>query len=207
MAYDLEEQEQLDAFKAWWNKNGNLLMALVAAVIVAYVAYVAWQSYLNKQSLAASNAYTALTAINPTDSKAIQTATADIVKNYASTPYAGRASLIAARINHDTKNNKAAKTQLEWAAKNAKEDAVRAMAILQLAAVQMEESAYQEALKTLNMPHDKAFDGLVSDLQGDIFVALGKKAEAKAAYQKAMLSLDPRGQYQSFTKTKLESLG
>jgi predicted negative regulator of RcsB-dependent stress response len=25
MAYDLEEQEQLDSIKAWWTKYGNML--------------------------------------------------------------------------------------------------------------------------------------------------------------------------------------
>ena len=36
MAYDLDEQEQLDQLKAWWNKYGTLVVTLlVIATIVA----------------------------------------------------------------------------------------------------------------------------------------------------------------------------
>ena len=34
MAYDLEEQEQLDEFKAWWKKNGSMAINLVLAGLV-----------------------------------------------------------------------------------------------------------------------------------------------------------------------------
>ena len=32
MAYDLEEQEKLDAIKAWWARYGTVVISLVAAV-------------------------------------------------------------------------------------------------------------------------------------------------------------------------------
>ena len=206
MALDLEEQEQLDEFKAWWKTNGKILMTLLGAALIGYIAYIGWQSHVSKQSLEASNAFIALTALDPKDTKAIQTAATSVMDKFAGTPYAGRASLIAARISHDSKDNKTAKTQLDWATKNAKEDAVKAMAILQLAAIQFEEAAYDDALKTLTLAHDKSFDGLVADMQGDVYAAQGKKAEAKTAYEKALTTLDPRSQYQSFTRSKLESL-
>ena len=34
MAYDLEEQEQLDEFKVWWKKYGKLAINLVLAALV-----------------------------------------------------------------------------------------------------------------------------------------------------------------------------
>ena len=206
MAYDLEEQEQLDEFKAWWKENGKILMSLLGIALIAYLAYIGWQNHVNKLSLEASTAYVALTALDPKDTKAIQSAAASMMEKYAATPYAGRASLIAARISHDSKDNKLAKTQLDWATKNAKEDAIKTMAILQLAAIQFEEAAYDDALKTLMIAHEKSFDGLVADLQGDVYAAQGKKSEAKQAYEKALMNLDPHSQYQSFTRSKLESL-
>jgi predicted negative regulator of RcsB-dependent stress response len=42
MAFDLEEQEQLDEFKAWWARYGKIISNAVLAVIVAYVAYQGW---------------------------------------------------------------------------------------------------------------------------------------------------------------------
>ena len=35
MAYDLEEQEQLASFKAFWNQYGNFILTVVTVVLVA----------------------------------------------------------------------------------------------------------------------------------------------------------------------------
>ncbi len=100
-----------------------------------------------------------------------------------------------------------AKAQLDWAAKNAEEGSVKSIALLQLAAMQLEEKQYDAALKTLAEKHEAGFDGIFADLKGDILVAQNKKAEAKAAYQEALTKLDTRNHYASYTQHKLEALG
>jgi predicted negative regulator of RcsB-dependent stress response len=45
MAYNLEEQEQLDNFKAFWSKWGAALMALIALITVGFAAYYGYQAY------------------------------------------------------------------------------------------------------------------------------------------------------------------
>ncbi|OYY06159.1 MAG: hypothetical protein B7Y72_03150 [Mehylophilales bacterium 35-46-6] len=82
-----------------------------------------------------------------------------------------------------------------------------AIASLQLANILAEEKNYEAALKLLEAPHDAGFEGLFSDLKGDVLVALGKKAEAKTAYENALLKLDMDGKYRSLTQQKLEALG
>ena len=57
MAYDLEEQEQLDEFKAWWKQNGKMVTSLLVAVLVGYAAFQGWHFYQNKQSVEASTQY------------------------------------------------------------------------------------------------------------------------------------------------------
>ena len=37
MAYDLEEQEQLASFKAFWKQYGNLVVTLLTVVLLAIV--------------------------------------------------------------------------------------------------------------------------------------------------------------------------
>ena len=78
---------------------------------------------------------------------------------------------------------------------------------LQLANILAEEKNYEAALKLLEAKHDAGFDGLFSDLKGDVLLALGKKAEAKAAYENALLKLDMDGKYRNLTQQKLEALG
>ena len=38
MAYDLQEQEQLDELKAWWGKYGNLILTVATVVLLAFAA-------------------------------------------------------------------------------------------------------------------------------------------------------------------------
>ena len=207
MAYDLEEQEQIDELKAWWKQNGKIVSTLVIGALVAYAAYQGWNYSQNKQAVEASTQYQELTITDEKDLKAIQAKSAALMDNFGGTPYAGRAALLAAKANYQANDAKSAKAQLEWAIKNAKESAVSALASLQLANILAEEKDFDGALKLLNAPHDTGFDGLFADLKGDILLNQGKNAEAKSAYQEAITKLDPRGKFRALTQQKLESLG
>ncbi|MEK9826226.1 MAG: tetratricopeptide repeat protein [Methylotenera sp.] len=207
MAYDLEEQEQLDELKAWWKTYGKWVTNGLVALLVIFAAYQAWQYFQNKQAVDASTQFQALQVIDEKDLKAIQAKAAEIMDDYSGTPYAGRAALYVAKANYAANDVKSAKAQLEWAVKNAKETSVHAIASLQLANILAEEKNYEAALKLLEAKHDEGFDGLFSDMKGDVLVALGKKQEAKAAYENALLKLDADGKYRYLTQQKLEALG
>ncbi len=207
MAYDLEEQDQLDALKTWWKTNGNKVTNVLIVVLLAYTGYQAWNFYQTKQILTASAKYEQLTQTQEKDIKAVKAISADLMENYASTPYAARAALLVAKANYNAKDVKSAKAQLDWATKNAKEDAIKALAQLQLAGMQYEEKQYDEALNTLSNEKIAGFEGLVADLTGDVLVAQGKTDEAKKAYTEALAHLEAKGRYAKYTQQKLEALG
>ena len=207
MAYDLEEQEQLDEFKAWWKQNGKMVTSLLVAVLVGYAAFQGWHFYQNKQSVEASTQYQELLVVDEKDLKIIQAKSAMLMESFSGTPYAGRAALFAAKANYQANEVKSAKAQLDWAIKNAKETSVSALSSLQLANILAEEKDFEGALKLLNASHDAGFDGLFADLKGDVLVSLGKNVEAKEAYQQALIKLEPKGKFRALTQQKLESLG
>lgn len=207
MAYDLEEQEQLDALKAWWRANGNKIIAFLTVVVACFAAVQGWKYYQSKKSIEASVAYQQLVQADAKDIKVIHGISSQLMEKYSTTPYAGRAALIAAKANYQAKDSKSAKAQLEWAIKNAKEEQIQAIARLQLASIQYEEKSYDGALETLSAKHDEGFDGLYADLRGDVLAAQGKKDEAKAAYKEALTKLDAQGKYRTYTEHKLEALG
>lgn len=207
MAYDLEEQEQLDELKAWWKRHGNAVTWGLIAVLAAFAVFQGWKYYQRSQALQASTQYEVLAQLSSKDIKDIRSISGQIMEKYAGTPYAGRAAVIAAKANYANDDAKSAKAQLEWAMGHAQEDAIRAIAQLQLAAIQFEEKQYSAALKTLGEQHDAAFDGLFADLKGDILVAQGKKAEAKTAYEAALAKLEAKGRYRGYTQHKLDALG
>ena len=207
MAYDLEEQEQLDEFKAWWKKNGRMVTSLALAALVAYSAWQAYGYFQNKNATEASSLYQALVVTEPAKIAEIKTQSAKLMEDFSGTPYAGRAAVFAAKANFAANDSKSAKAQLEWAAKNAKESAVKAIASLQLAGILYGEKSYDEAIKVLAAITDKGYEGLKANMQGDVLMAQGKQAEAKKAYEIALSNLDAQGKMHQYTQQKLESLG
>ena len=207
MAYDLEEQEQLDEFKAWWKKNGSMAINLVLAGLVVYAAWQGYHYYQNKKAVEASELYQALVVTDINKTAEIKTQSAKLMDSFSGTPYAGRAAVFAAKANFSANDDKSAKSQLEWATKNAKESAIKAIASLQLASILFEEKSYDEAQKVLLNISDKGYEGLKANMQGDVFLAQGKQAEAKKAYEIALQSLDTQGKLHQYTRQKLESLG
>jgi predicted negative regulator of RcsB-dependent stress response len=207
MAYDLEEQDQLDEIKAWWKKNGNMAINALLAVVVAYAAWQGYHYFQNKKALEGSTLYQNLVVLEPSKLAEIKTISANLMENYSSTPYAGRAAILAAKASLSAKDAKSAKAQLEWSIKNATESTAKAAASIQLGAILLEEKNYEAALKALSNDLDVGFLGLKEDLKGDILLAQGKQAEAKKAYQLALENLEKTGRMYQYTQQKLESLG
>ena len=53
MAYDLQEQEQIDELKAFWNRYGNFILTVVTVVLLAIAGYRGWGWYEARQATAA----------------------------------------------------------------------------------------------------------------------------------------------------------
>ena len=62
-------------------------------------------------------------------------------------------------------------------------------------------------MKALVGSFPKDFAPLASDRRGDILLLQGKKAEAKAEYEKAYKGLDERTEYRRLVEVKLNALG
>ena len=189
-AYDLEEQEQLAEIKAWWKMYGNLVVNVLLGVLVAVAAWMGWNRYQGSQSSQASMVYSVLqNAAQAKDSARIKAANGELVEKFGSTRYASLGALTTAKAMLDAGDAKTAKLQLAWVAEQGK-DELRDVARLRLAAVLIDEKAYDEALKQLEGPANAAFAARFADTRGDVLLAQGKKAEAQNAYRDAITKLD-----------------
>lgn len=205
---DLQEQEQLDTLKAWWKDNGNWMLGAVLVVVVAMGGWRGWQLYHNKQTIEAATLYQQFEEqLASNDIKRVNDAAAAVMDRYASTPYASRAALIAAQINEQGKQMLRAKTQLQWVIEHAGEEGLKSVASLRMAAILLDEKDYAGAMKQLDSKHAASFDGLYSDMKGDILTAQGKPAEARTAYQQAYNKLEEKSSYRNLVQMKLDALG
>jgi len=206
--YDLDEQERLDELKAWWKRWGNLVMIGLAVVIAAAAGWRYWQNHTLTQSLEAATVYEKLTqSLAGNDAKAAREAGSMLIDHYPGTAYAPRAALLLAKLNVANKDLKSAQTQLVWAAANSKEPAVKDLARLRLAGVQLDLQQYDAALKTLAASHSDAFAFRFNDLKGDVLVAQGKSSDARAAYQAAFSDMKEDNPYRTIVELKLDALG
>jgi len=208
MAYDLEEQEQLDELKAWWKQYGTLVILVVVAFFASLAAYQGWRYYRNTQAQAAVTLYTQLEQADQAgDGKKARAIAAQIVDKYGSTAYAVLASLVAARHAFASGDLAAAKARLQWVTERAREEEIRDVARLRLAAVLLDEKKYEEALKLVETKPVETMTGLYADLKGDIFLAQGKVPEARGAYQLALDKSQADSPYRATLQLKLDSLG
>jgi len=206
--YDLDEQERLDELKAWWKRWGNLVMIGLAVAIAAAAGWRYWQNRAVTQSLEAATVYEKLTqSLAANDVKGAREAGAMLIDQYKGTAYAPRAALLLAKVNVAGQDLKSAQAQLEWAAANSKEPAVKDLAHLRLAGVQLDQKQYDAALKTLSGTHSDAFAFRFHDLRGDVLLAQGKQADARAAYQEAFSKMQEDNPYRTIVELKLDSLG
>ena len=208
MAYDLQEQDQLDAFKAFWNRWGNLLLTLVTVVLLAIAGWRAWGWWQQKQAVEASVLYDQLRdAVEKKDVAKVKQTSGPLFEKYAGTVYGSMGALIAARAYHDAGDLKAAKAPLQWAVEHAKDPEHRMLARLRLAGILLDEKANDEGLGLLSVEAAGAFAGAFADRRGDLLLAQGKRDEARAAYRTALERLERGAALRPLVQMKLDALG
>jgi len=207
-ALDLQEQEQLEALKAWWKDNGNFVLGTVMVLVVAMGGWRGWQYYQHEQATGAATLYQQVVEqVGSNDAKRVNDAAAAVMDKFATTAYAARAALLAAQVNEQVKDPARAKTQLQWVIDHASEATLKDVARLRLAAILLDEKNYADAMKLLDAKHSESFDGLYSDLRGDVLSAQGKTEEARSAYKLAFDKFDAQSLYRNLIQMKIDSLG
>ena len=205
---DLEEQEQLDELKHFWKRWGDLITWLLIAVLGGYAAWMGWQSYAAKQALQSAALYDTVerSAISG-DAALLDRSLSDIKDKFASTTYAQQAALLAARVYQDKDRKADAKAQLAWVIDKAADEGYQSLARLRLAALLIDEKAYDEARKHLIAKTPEAFAPLMADRLGDLAMLQAQPAEAVQQYQKAWKGFEPNAEYRRLVAVKLAALG
>lgn len=204
--YETEEQ-QVEALKRWWKENGT---SLIVGLFVGISGLFGWRYYVdqnNFHAVQASDLYMQVmqsAALNSVDDKTIDINN-QLINEFSDTPYAALSSLALAKSEYEKGNIDAATAQLEIAVKHASNDVIKQIANLRLAKVYIEQSKYDEAMALLNLSHAAAYDAQYEELKGDLYLAKGDVALARAAYDKA---IDLQGAAASrWLKLKRQNLG
>lgn len=191
--YDLEEQEQIAALRGWWKQYGGWATGILLIVAMAALGWYGWQSYLKSQNAEASRIFLVLQqASTQQDTVKLKQAAGELVSQYPRSQFTALGAMLAADTLDAAGDIKGAESQLLWLADNG-QDALRGIARLRLAGIQMDQNDAAGALKTLSDKPPAGFAARYEAARGDALAAQGKTNEARASYEAAIRSLDPAG--------------
>ena len=206
---DLEEQEQLDQFKHFWSRWGNLITGLITAVLLTYAAYNGWNYWQQRQATQAAVLYdTFEKSARDADLALMGRSLADLQNQFGRTTYAQQAALLSARIYANKANLPEAEKSLQWVIDKGQEEGYVALARLRASALAMEQKNLDKAKTFLQgQKAPVGFQPLFDDRLGDIAVLQNKPEDAKTLYLSAFKGLEASNEYRRLVDYKLASLG
>lgn len=205
---DLEEQEQLDQLKHFWNTWGTLISSVLVLVSGAVLVWNGYQYWQNRQTIQAAALYDAVeVAARSGDQARMTQAFGDLKGKYAGTAQAGHAGLAVGAAQYAAGSIDAASEALTWVAKEAGDAGIKAVARLRLASLLMDQGKFEDAMRELAVSHPVEFDAAFADRRGDVLVLQDKRQEAISEFRKAYAAMEPGLEYRRMVEIKLNSLG
>jgi predicted negative regulator of RcsB-dependent stress response len=191
--YDLEEQEQIAVLRGWWKQYGGWATGILLVVALGWLGWYGWQTYQKSQNAEASRLFLVLQqASAQQDTSRVKQAAGELVNQYPRSQFSVLGALLAANALDAAGDVKSAEAQLTWVADNGK-DALRGIARLRLAGIQMDQKNAEGALKMLSDKPPAGFAARYDAARGDAYVAQGQTMEARASYDAALKDLDTNG--------------
>ena len=183
------EEQQVEAIKKFWKDNG---VAIVLGAVLGFGGLWSWR-YYNAELIAsqerASDAYKSAVADLGKEEAAFSSVKTFVSENNDS-PYAVMASFKLAKEAIDRKDLAEAAKQLTWITQTDADSAIKDVALLRLARVQMEQEKFTDALAQLSNISSSSFNAQTDEVKGDIYQRQGKIDEALEAYTAALEDAD-----------------
>ena len=189
----LSEKEQIEQLRSWWSEYGGYVIVGVAAGALLLFGFNYYENSKLKAQLDASALYETLTNhvvegnLDDAEIVADQLAT-----SFAKTSYAAQSRLAMARLYMDRNRDQDAADALGELLAAAASDELKAVARLRLARILLYQDKPQDVVDLLEGQDNPAFAATYGELLGDAYLALGRIADAQAAYQQVLM--DPLSQ-------------
>jgi predicted negative regulator of RcsB-dependent stress response len=200
------EQDQVEAIKAWWDKNGKLVIVGIIALLVGVFGWRNWQDRQLQTAEAASVAYYQMQENAERDPVMAAEIGRHIVGEFSSTVYAPMASMMLAKLAVGEGDLASAEAHLQTVISQQRGlPELQSLARLRLAQVLQAQGRNDEALQQLQADAgtlQAAFD----ELRGDILLAQGEPSGARAAYASALAGFAAQAERRSLVEMKLNDL-
>ncbi len=213
------DEEQVVALKQFWKDYGSAIVLGIAVSLAGVYGWRAWNQQQTQKAEMASALYQELVetslstsalqnGMSPEQLMTIEHLLESLKVAHSDTVYAQMGALMRASVAVSDDNLDTARTELKWILAQKKlSQEIAVIARLRLARVELADSQAETALSVLlqiDQPGD--FRASYEDVHGDILLALGRRDEARAAYQLAVNLLNESGQPDMLVALKLDDL-
>ncbi|MEZ7828169.1 MAG: tetratricopeptide repeat protein [Brachymonas denitrificans] len=205
---DLEEQEQLDKLKHFWERWGNLISGVLIVALLGFAGWRGYDWYQSRQAGQASGLYDQVQAnAEVGDTTKLASSLKAMQDDYKSTTYAQQANLLAAKVFFEKGQLDQARNALSAAAASSTDKGLQSLARLQLASLLTQQKQYDQAVQQLSTDIQPEFAALAADRLGDVQSLQGKNAEAIKSYTTAFKGIEAGQPYRQMIAMKLTALG
>lgn len=218
MAINAAEEETIESLKKWWDENGKQLMLAVVVVVGGYGSWALWQGSKSASADAASDLYEEVLSlaideqggsINSEDAVQIIALATELQEEHSNTIYARYSSLFSAQQQVMAGDLDGAEDALRWIIENPmtglfveQDDGLILTANLRLGRVLLAKGDNDGALAVISSLAPKTFEAGYAELQGDVYVAMGRTVEARESY----LAAQQAGSNSDGLRMKLDNL-
>lgn len=194
MAQKLKDTQPMDA-AGLWKRYGNTLLTVVVLVLIAIVGWRQWQRHQEHQEIEAGQSFEALVmmaspslgqTIDEQATQRINELVKHITEDYSDMLYADMARLIQARVAVQAGQLDIAMAALQAEMTKGHDDFSKGRARIELARLHNDRQQYDEALGLLGEDTPVGLQPMMLDVRGDALKGLGRTAEAREAWQKAL---------------------
>lgn len=201
------EDQQVEAIKKWWKKNGT---SLVAGVLIGLSAVIGWRMWIDQKNTDAEVASAKYDSMMNAQGQGLGDIVLEqangIIGQHPETAYAALAAILSAKISLEKGDTQAARNHYNWVITQSKSDNLKPLARLRLARVLLDAGEHQQALDLLGSDAD-SYTSLTEETRGDIYLAMNQADKAKSAYQAALDAPDADSGVKRILQMKIEDLG
>jgi predicted negative regulator of RcsB-dependent stress response len=205
---DFDELEQGERVRNWLKQHGGSIVLGIGVGLAGVFGWQYWERTQDARMERAQMAYSGLVeAKSKSDADAVVKAAETLRTEFGKTPYGALTAMHQARDAMDKGDVAAADEALTWAKKTPSSlPVLNEVVALRLAQLALNKGEAKQALDLLAVVRSEGLAGVSEDLRGDALVALDRKDEARAAYDKALGALDAGSVQRTFVEMKRDDL-